>query len=199
MRRITLGILTGMLACATVQAVQITDDFESYTPGAWNTTEMAAMGWAYYDAFQNPVIGVGYSISGQGMRYNASNDALPIWGQAANGKGRVDATHNTITYWLNVVTCNNFYKLGHWNEGNGTLSSVDLKADWSVKLDTASGAFTLGAWESGSWLKIDLEFEPGARPNEQRNLVGLRRVPRQPHRDLCENLCPGAQLGRVRG
>ncbi len=60
---------------------------------------------------------------------------------------------------MNVQANDNFFKLGHWNESDGTLSSVDVSPDGSVKLNTATGDIPLGTWTTDHWFNVDVEFD----------------------------------------
>lgn len=139
----------------------VTEDFESYTAGAWNTAEMAAMGWAFYDANQNGAIGAQYGRTGQGLRYDAGNDATPVWGRAANGVGRIGGVYSNITYFVNVRANGNFFKLGLWNPDDETVASANLASDGTVSLEVEGANYSLGNWLADEWLQLDLECDLG--------------------------------------
>ena len=85
-----------------------------------------------------------------------------MWGRAANNLGRVTALYSNITYFLNVRTADPFFKLGHWNESDTTVSSVDVLPDGSVTLETATADLPLGTWIADEWFRLDLEFDLAA-------------------------------------
>ena len=156
---VTLIAVLAMVGSA--MATPSSDDFSSYTAGAWNTTEMAAKGWAYYDAATAGITaGTAYGRSGVGTRYDSSpsGDTLPVWGRTSNG-GRVDSTDGLLSYWINVQTNTNFVKLGNWNEGNGTVTAITLDSSNDILFETTTGTVDIGDWVADTWVNILIDFD----------------------------------------
>ena len=146
----------------TEEFPSVLEDFETYTPGAWNTTEMDGRGWAFYDPNQDGTVGAAYGRTGQGLLYDASNDALPVWGRGANAVGRIGVLADSVTHFINIQANNNFAKLGLWNHNTETLGSVILRSTGEVELEVTEGYLPLGTWTAGEWLQLNLEYNFGS-------------------------------------
>lgn len=165
---VTLIAVLAMVGSA--MATPSSDDFSSYTAGTWNTTEMEAKGWAYYDAKTAGMsIGTQYGKTGQGWRYDSagdSGDVSPVWGRTSNG-GRASGTDNLLTFNLKVVGmgASGFLNINFWDQGDGTrgvfgLRDSDGSTGGNVYIETAEQSWLdVGDWTMGSWIKLQTEWD----------------------------------------
>ena len=153
-----LGIVVGLVMAPVASATVSSDDFESYTAGTWDTTEMAANGWAYFDANESgQTIGNAFGRTGQGVQYASTLDATPVWGRASPD-GRIEAAESTASFWFNVQTFGSLAQMGFWNSGNGTLAQLNFRSGGDVDFTTEGGSSTLGQW-AGGWHHAEVEFD----------------------------------------
>ena len=170
MRKLRTMVAVVAMLCGSAMGTAVTDDFESYTPGAWDATEMAAAGWAYYDANTDGDIGTAYGRSGKGLLWDASNSAIATLGRASV-KGRIDETNDVFTCYVNIqsmASSAGYVQLRQDNQANSFIHGVYFKKDWDGNANAIAVAgkvwTLLGTYTEGQWYRIDVQYD---FPNNQ--------------------------------
>jgi hypothetical protein len=165
MKKLVVFTVVLAMACGSALATPSSDDFESYTAGVWDTTEMAAKGWEYYGTeTAGQTIGTAYGRSGKGLRYYQTNPgtyadfSVPVWGYNTNG-GRIDSTDNILSFYTNVAANPNWYKFVLYNEGYGTCVNVQFQSGGDVIFGGGTASEDIGDWSASTWAEVNIEVD----------------------------------------